>query len=184
MKKYLAIFDLDGTLFDTRYVNYCSYKEALKEYGINLDKEFFYKKCFGRSYKEFLPELMENDSYIDDVHKAKMEIYNRNLDKARINHHLFNMIKLIKNEYYLAIVTTASKKNLLNILQFFECQDLFDYFLTQDDLIKNKPDPEGFLKAMKHFSVDKEHTVIFEDSDIGVEAAEAAGASVLIVDKF
>lgn len=33
-KDYLAIFDLDGTLFDTGEVNYVSYREALRPYGI------------------------------------------------------------------------------------------------------------------------------------------------------
>ena len=38
MKDYLALFDLDGTLFDTGDVNYYAYKDALEPYEIKLDK--------------------------------------------------------------------------------------------------------------------------------------------------
>lgn len=47
-----------------------------------------------------------------------------------------------------------------------------------------KPDPEGFIIAMNHFGIDAEHTVIFEDSEVGIMAARETGASVNIVDKF
>ena len=47
-KKYLALFDLDGTLFETGEVNYHAYQDALAPYGITLDKEYFLKRCNGR----------------------------------------------------------------------------------------------------------------------------------------
>lgn len=39
-KEYLALFDLDGTLFDTSEVNYFAYKDALEPFGIKLQKKF------------------------------------------------------------------------------------------------------------------------------------------------
>ena len=98
--------------------------------------------------------------------------------------HLFWFIQAIKAEYYTAIVTTASKKNLLDILTHFNYLELFDLLITQEDVTHVKPDPEGFLKAMHYFGMDAEHTVIFEDSDVGVQAAQASGATVFVVNKF
>ena len=46
----LAIFDLDGTLFDTADVNYYSYKSVLESYGIELDHDYFVTKCNGKHY--------------------------------------------------------------------------------------------------------------------------------------
>ena len=51
MKNRLAIFDLDGTLFDTRKVNYQAYKYALDKYGVELDYELFASQFNGRLYK-------------------------------------------------------------------------------------------------------------------------------------
>ena len=43
--------------------------------------------------------------------------------------------------------------------------------LTQDDIENPKPNPEGFLKAMNFFSISKDNVIIFEDSDVGMDAA-------------
>ena len=50
MKNKLLIFDLDGTLYDTREVNFLSYQHALAQEGIKLDREFYYRNCNGRYY--------------------------------------------------------------------------------------------------------------------------------------
>lgn len=70
-ERLLALFDLDGTLFDTGDVNYYAYKDALEPYEIKLDKEYFVKHCNGRHYTEFLPELMGDSDHIESVHEAK-----------------------------------------------------------------------------------------------------------------
>ena len=184
MKNYLAIFDLDGTLFDTKEVNYYAYRDALKPYGVQLEKDYFLEKCFGRHYLDFLPVIMGGVKHIENVHKVKMEKYCLNLDKAKVNRHLFRMIAAMRSVYYTAVVTTASRKNTTDLLSYFGFMEYFDYVLTQESIIKKKPDPEGFLSVMEHFGLDAERTVIFEDSDIGIAAGRASGASVIIVDRM
>lgn len=184
MKDKLAICDLDGTLFDTSSVNYLAYKKAMAPYGINLNKDYFVKKCNGRHYTEFVPKIMGTDKYLEQVHRDKKRYYEENLQEARANQHLFRILTSIKTEYFLAIVTTASKKNTQEILQYFKYEDLFDFIVSQEDIINAKPDPEGFLKVMDYFKIDAEHTIIFEDSDVGIEAAKKTGASVFIIGDF
>ncbi len=187
MKKYLAVFDLDGTLFDTGDVNYYAYKEALKILGVELDRDFFVRECNGRHYKEFLPEIMGEKGTpenIEKVHALKKEIYGKNLGKARENKHLFQIMEGLSDSYYLSVVTTASRKNASDILRYFGYQDLVEYMVAQEDITRVKPDPQGFLMAMEHFGMDAEHTVIFEDSDVGISAAEAAGGTVLVARRF
>lgn len=184
MKQQLAIFDLDGTLFDTREVNYLAYRDALALFHVELEHDDFVTQCNGRHYTEFLPAIMGNTEHMEEVHRFKKEAYAQNLDKARKNEHLFSMIGAMKENYYTAIVTTASRQNCMDILCCFGYEELFDLILTQEDITKVKPDPEGFLKAMRYFNMDGAHTVIFEDSEVGIRAAEASGASVLAVRQF
>ncbi len=179
----LALFDLDGTLFDTGDVNYYAYKDALAPFGVELDKDYFVTKCNGRHYTEFLPIIMGDSDHIEEVHKAKKNTYVANLDKARENKHLFEIIKSLKDAYHLAVVTTASRQNATDILKHFGYDNLFEYMITQEDITKVKPDPQGFLLAMEHFGIDAAHTMIFEDSDVGIKAAEASGATVFVVDQ-
>ena len=110
--------------------------------------------------------------------------YKHNLDKARKNEHLIEILKNMHATYYTAIVTTASRENTTDILKYFECEELFDLLVTQEDVSKVKPDPEGFVRAMEYFEVNSEHTIIFEDSEVGVQAAQASGASVMVIKNF
>lgn len=185
MRKKLAIFDLDGTLFDTKDVNFLSYKLALENYGYSLKYEYFCKECNGISYKKFLHEIIkDNKVSIDIIHKLKKELYSSNLKQAKINEHLFKMIELIREEYFLAIVTTASKKNCIEILTYFNKQSSFDLIICFEDIEHVKPNPEGFIKAMEFFDIEPKETIIFEDSPVGIEAAQRSGANVFIVNKF
>lgn len=178
----LVLFDLDGTLFDTKDVNYYAYNYALKEYGYSVDYEYYCQKCNGKRYTQFLPQIIgENNDIIEQVHKKKKEVYSKYLKYARINEHLIQICKCMKSEYKTAVVTTASKKNCMEILETFHILDLFDLILTQENVSEAKPSPEGFLKAMKHFEVSPEDTIIFEDSDVGIEAAKRSGANYMVV---
>lgn len=150
-KTYLALFDLDGTLFNTDDVNYHAYKDALSKYGYDLDREYFVTKCNGRHYKTFLPEIMGDTKHMEDVHEAKKKAYAGHLDKAKVNEHLFRMIDDMKTDYHISLVTTASKANSNEILRFYGYEDFFEYMITQEDLTKMKPDPEAFILAMDHF---------------------------------
>ncbi|MGN2337045.1 HAD family hydrolase [Clostridium cagae] len=184
MKNKLAIFDLDGTLFDTRNVNYYAYKEALKQYNYKLDYDYFVTKCNGRHYTEFLPIIMGTVNNIEEIHHLKKNIYKNYLDKAIVNIHLFNMIKYMSEEYYIVLVTTASKKNSTEILKQFGKYDLFELIISHEDVIKVKPNPEGFYKAMEYYNILPFNTIIYEDSEVGIKAALKSGATVIKVEKF
>ena len=183
-KEYLAVFDLDGTLFDTTQVNYYSYQEALWPYGIRLEKKYFMERCNGRHYTEFLPGLAGAGTDLEKIHAAKKAAYGKYLGKAGVNRHLLRIIRALQDSYHTAVVTTASRENTCEILEYFGYAEMFELLVTQEDIRRTKPDPEGFIRAMKYFGMDARHTVIFEDSDVGIAAARASGADVFVVDTF
>lgn len=97
--------------------------------------------------------------------------------------HLFAIINGIKNQYYIALVTTASRENCMELLQFYNVQDCFDLIITQEDVEEVKPAPEGFIKAMSFFNVIPQNTIVFEDSEAGIEAALRSKACVVKIEK-
>lgn len=181
----LALFDMDGTLYNTNDINYYAYKEALDQYHVELDYNYYCEYCNGRHYKVFIPQLVDNDlKKVEDIHNYKKQSYSKYLNKVKINEHLFHIIQSLKSEYKIILVTTASKKNTLEILNYTDKVNLFDDIITGEDIKNTKPDPEGFLKAINKYNAKPEDVIIFEDSLVGVEAARKTGASVYIVDKF
>lgn len=177
VNKKLALFDLDGTLFDTNEVNYRAYKEALATFGFNFEHEFWYSNCIGRHYKDFLADMsITDEKLLKDIHRLKKNCYRNYLNYAKENRHLFEIIDLIKPSYYVALVTTASSQNVADILSTFNRTDTFDKIFTQEDVSKMKPAPECYLKVMDYFKVKPEDTIIFEDSDVGLAAADKSEA--------
>ncbi len=180
----LAIFDLDGTLFDTRRVNYFAYSKALGRFGISLDYDYFAVECNGKHYREFLPRIMGDSGEIEEVHRLKKEAYKDFLGEAAINTGLFDIIGALKRTYYIALVTTASRKNCEEILGYHEKMAEFNLIVSGEEVQKKKPDPEGFLRAMQFYSISGENTIVFEDSDVGIAAAEKCGATVFVARGF
>ena len=179
----LAIFDMDGTLFDTRQANYLAYKQALNEFGFDVSREYYFDFCNGKYYMDFLPQLVgDNKELLQKIHALKKECYHKYLREVIPNNHLLCILESIRGQYKTALVTSASKKNVETLLSYFKVLDLFDVIVTQENVKKKKPDPEGFFYAMKASEAKADETMIFEDSSEGIEAARKTGAQVFVVE--
>ena len=191
----LLIFDMDGTLIDSAYLNYYSYYNAFKEFGIELDEDYYYNKCFGLHYKVFVTNILKlknnniaNDNLIESIHKRKEEIYLNNINL--INIHPFVLETLIENHSrkenrkHTALATTASPNGVYGILKEFKLEPLFDLILTGNDVENKKPHPEIFFKCMEHFNIPANESIIFEDSEVGLEAANKTNAWVIKIEKW
>lgn len=183
----LMIFDLDGTIIDSADANYNAYHDALKEIGIDLTREFFNINCFnGQHYKQFLPMLIPDgkEEIIEKVHNRKQEIYKNNLKNINTHPYILEIINNNKGIKKLALATTAGKVAVENVLKNINMENIFDLIITGDDVIKRKPNPEVFLKCIDYFNVLPKESVIFEDSDTGIEAAKYTGAWVIKIEKW
>ena len=181
----LIIVDLDGTLVDTKDVNYHAYKEALEPYGYKIDYKYYCDHCNGYHYLDFLPQITAADiSVLNRIHEIKKKSYKKHLDKAILNKRLVDVLKAMRIDYKTAIVTNASKENCYDILEYFGLTDIFDLIVTRDDISNSKPNPEGFIRAMKYFNSSCSETIIFEDSEAGLEAAKLSGAFYYKTYKF
>jgi sugar-phosphatase len=52
--------------------------------------------------------------------------------------------------------------------------------VTAEDVVRGKPDPEGYRTVARRLVVPREDTVVIEDVPIGIEAARAAGADAIV----
>ena len=174
--------DLDGTLVFTLEANALAYARALAEYGFALTREDYAAHCDGRAYRDFLPEIMGADNPdIEAVHDRKIALYGECLTAARLNLPLLDILRGLRAEYILALVTTASRKNVENVLNRFALADFFDVVVTQEDVRRAKPDPACYNDLIERLGIARENCLIFEDSASGVKAALRSGCQTLVI---
>ena len=180
----LAMVDFDGTLIDTRNINYNAYKDVLSEYGYDLDYKQFCDDFNGINYKIFLRIIdssMDPD-LIETIHNKKAEIYKRYMKYGMVNESLVAMLSSLKSTgWKIVLVSAANRKNIMDAVERFSLSKLFDGMITQEDVKSTKPNPECFLEAMKRYNEDRHTSIIFEDSKTGIAAAEASGCKYYIV---
>ena len=183
LKKHkLAMVDLDGTLVFTQRANHLAYQTALAEQGFSLSYEQYVHHCDGRAYRDFLPEIMgQGHPAIESVHDRKIELYAECLKSAQVNERLVDILRALKSEYTLALVTTASRKNVDAILRYFALASLFDIVVTQEDVTAAKPDPVCYNAVIEACGVSRENCLIFEDSASGIAAGLASGCQTLCI---
>lgn len=178
----LLISDFDGTLVNTFEANYSAYQKAFSECGLNLSIET-YQKCFGLRYDDFMKEtdIIEKDLQ-KKIRQLKGKYYPLFFDKLMPNYPLISFIRSFKESGgHTALASTARKSNLINALKYLQLEEAFDFILAGEDVSKGKPNPEIYQKILNHYRVPAHEALVFEDSNVGIEAAQQAGINYIII---
>ena len=175
----LILLDFDGTLVDTRRANAQAYIETLSEVGITLSEEEYLKRFFGIRCIEFMKMVgIEGNDNIQRLRKRKIELYPKYFDSVVLNHDLWNWCMMMRRMgAQVWIVSTGHIDNITNVMRHLNITDGVDGIISGDDVAQPKPHPECFLSAMERVGATPRETIIFEDSALGLEAAERSGAA-------
>lgn len=177
------LFDLDGTLFDTREANVAAYADAFQAAGVSFN-DAAYRQHFGLRFNEMMAAIAPNipTAKKAEIRQQKSRYYRKHLDKITPNSGLIGLVKAAAGRFRTGLVTTASRHNVELILGQFELgDDDFDVIITGEDVQQSKPHPECYRRAMQKLGFPPHEVIIFEDSDSGLTAARAAGAHVVRV---
>lgn len=180
------ITDLDGTLVDTFEANYEAYMLAFKRYyyeiGYGLSRSQ-YHSCFGLRFDAFMDYMKVYDEKLRaKIKKEKARVYPMCFSSLKPNNTLIDFIKKAQmSGVKTAIASTAQRNNLLNVLNHLGITDIFDLIIAGDAVKVGKPSPEIYLTSMKMLNVSPEETLIFEDSNVGIQAAQASKANFIII---
>jgi len=90
----------------------------------------------------------------------------------------------IAREYHgnlpMAVVTGGFREVVVPSLDVVGVTDLFEHVVTADDVVDSKPAPDLYLRALELLGVSPDEVVVYEDSEIGMESARAAGIATVL----
>lgn len=183
MDKKCIVFDVDGTLIDTRYQNCEALKVALKKkinYDIT-DEELY--MSMGLPGEETLKKINVD---VDDI-KDMMEAWIYELGvfsyTVKLYEGIREILKYLKNaNYKLGIVTSRCDDEIKNDAVLNEIINYFDSVVGFSNELKPKPSADQLNKVMKELNVTKEETIYIGDTIYDYYCAKNSGVEFLLVE--
>jgi beta-phosphoglucomutase family hydrolase len=177
------LFDCDGTVVDSMPLHYIAWKKALAEWNCTFDEELFYS-WGGLPVAEIISLLNQRQRLsmsVEDVSSRKEDLYFDLLPQLKPIPEVVEHMKRQHGRIPFAVVSGSTRESVTASLTVVQLLDKFDTLVCAGDYKKSKPDPEAFLLAASKLRVTPEMCLVFEDTDMGIQAANAAGmASVKI----
>ena len=172
----LVIFDLDGVLIDSKDYHYDALNEALgEEYAISREEHVSTYDGLPTTAK--LELLSKNkglpaDRY-EEIWRAKQEntlhIFKTKVDK---DYELMGYFQQLSDEGYKIAVASNSIRNTVKIILLrLGLLEFVDIYVSNEDVVRNKPFPSMYWKCMMALGALPDDTVILEDSHIGRQGA-------------
>jgi HAD superfamily hydrolase (TIGR01509 family) len=177
------LFDCDGTIVDSMPLHYIAWKKALAEWNCSFEEQLFYA-WGGRPVTEIIAALNKRDGLnmpVDAVAMRKEDLYFELLPQITAIPEVVEHIEAKHGHIPLAVVSGSRRDSVLGSLTALHLIDKFDTLVCAEDYARGKPAPDCFLVAAERLGVPPEDCLVFEDTDLGIEAATAAGmASVRV----
>ena len=174
-----ALWDVDGTLIDSREYHWLSWRDALAAEDFRVTRGQF-EQSFGRRNDEILRDYFPSYSGRDiaRVGEAK-EVAYRALVRERgieLLPGVRRWLDRLKEEGWLqAVASSAPRQNLDAIIAALGLEEYFAAIASAEDVTEGKPDPQVFLAAASKLGVPPSACVVVEDAPAGTEAARRAG---------
>ena len=177
------LFDCDGTIADSMPLHYVAWTQALSEWRCEFPEPLFYS-WGGTPTPEIIAKL--NQRYglqmpVEQVARRKDVLYLENISRLTAVPEVLEHIELSHGKVPFAVVSGDSREVVTASLTALKLLDRFETLVCAGDYRRGKPDPEPFLIAASRLGVAPGDCLVFEDTDLGIQAATAAGmASVKV----
>lgn len=204
---HAVIFDLDGTLVQTEELKGESYARAAVELssdGLTEAEVLTWFRGVVGMPREKLAAALVQHFHLEQKAQAKMgefgvgsageafgqlrlRYYDAMLNDPdliraqEIPHNIALLRKVYAEGYKTALATMSYKDQVDRILKVLDCETLFSFIATAEDVKHGKPDPEIYHLVCRHLDTTPDVCLVIEDSATGVEAGVAAGMKVIAV---
>jgi len=180
-----VIFDFDGTIIDTETIWFQVFEELLKEkFNIDLPLEEF-AKSIGTTDEAFFQYIEAQTGMKIDEKEINQLARERFLEKREILEVREGVVEKLEEAkelgYRIGLASSSSREWVEGFLRQFNLWEYFSVVKTREDVVKVKPDPALYLKALEDMQVEPHDALAIEDSLNGAMAAIEAGMKCIVI---
>jgi len=171
------IFDCDGTLADSMPLHFRAWTAALKEHKAEFPEALFYE--MGGTPTEQIVEML-NDRHGHKMPPKETAAYKESLYLELLTEiqpitPVVDFARSFAGKLPIAVASGGHRGIVQKTLSSLGILELFDVLVGAEDYLKGKPAPDPFLEAARRLGVEPSRCLVFEDTQLGIDAAVAAG---------
>ncbi len=191
------IFDFNGVIIDDEDLHFRAFARVLEEEGIELlENEYFTrylglddKVCFAAVLADKQPGSGDDERVMELVER-KAGVYLQELEGGmRVFPGAADLVKRLSRELVLAIASGARRHEIEHVIEQAGIAECFSVVVSADEVLKGKPEPEGYLKALSRVravrpgldDLEASECLVIEDAPKGIRAAHRAGMTCVAV---
>jgi HAD superfamily hydrolase (TIGR01509 family) len=160
--------------------HFACYGQALAEFGIPIDRDTFYSHAgmTGHEQIQYFAEQAGVAVDVEAVYARKRELWETTPPSVSVIESNMQLVRALREAGLpVAVATGSTPATILPIMRMLGIE--VDAIATAQDVARGKPFPDLFLCAASKLGVAPENCVVVEDSDVGIEAARAAGMQAM-----
>jgi len=174
-----VLFDMDGVLVDTERLMPRAAAEAFGDMGIPATEGDFLENV-GKSGEVYFGKAAEKYGfkYTEEMPDRAYEKYGSMVGSEHAAKGAHEVLRYVKDRGFKTALCSGAcvYKIECNLRALGITRDFFDCVVTGEDVTRNKPDPEIYLRAIAALGVKPEECAVVEDSMNGIAAGHASGA--------
>ncbi len=180
---------MDGVLIEAKDWHYEALNRALALFGYEISRFEHLSAYDGLPTKVKLEKLSLEKGLPRYLHSFINEmkqqytiemIYNK--CRPRFDHE-YALSRLRVEGYRMAVGSNSIRKTVELMMEKARLTNYFDFMLSNQDVVRSKPDPDIYLTAMKRLGVSPDEVLILEDNENGIKAALASGGHLLKINE-
>ena len=187
-------WDLDGTIANTELEAHLpAFNNAFRDLGINwnwdANKYIELLRINGGKNRIAYYSRSNNDNFSENfiikIHKVKQFHYLESIKNncVKFKTGVFRLINELHTKKVRQFIVTSSSRNQVDLLLEYLLNGFnpFEFIITSEDVEFNKPNPLPYLKAIKLSGINKNNSIVFEDSNPGLKSSLAANLPTIFV---
>ena len=174
------IFDCDGTLADTMPIHFVSWSAMLQPHGLRFPEARFFALA-GMPPQRIIQRLADEQGkafaaadvarMVADKERRYVELLPAVVPVAVV----LEVARRFRGVLPMAVASGSDGWVVRRTLEVIGALDWFDTVVGAEDTARHKPEPDVFLEAARRLGLEPKGCVVFEDADLGMEAASRAG---------